>query len=305
MSHRIAIGLRFTKKAALAGAALAAVTAPIAIGMMNAPAMQAQPATPPAASRFEVVSIKPCKDDDRNATPAPSPGRLETSCGTVRGLIQIAYERYADGRFHPLDARDFPPIEGGPKWLDSERFAISAKADGRFSQAMLNGPMLQALLEDRFRLKLHRKSREASVYALIVAKGGSKLQPLKEGSCVVLDPKDPPSFAPGDKLPLICGTISGRRSGPNQLMNVHGMTLDEFSQFGMGLFGRPVINRTGITGRFDFHLEFASEKAAADDPLSGPSIFTAIQEQLGLKLVPAKGPVDFFVVDHVERPAEN
>jgi uncharacterized protein (TIGR03435 family) len=223
---------------------------------------------------------------------------------TVRGLIQIAYERYAGGRVHWLDFRDFPPIEGGPKWLDSGRFQIGAKADGRFSQAMMNGPMLQALLEGRFKLKLHRESRVVPAYALTVAKGGPKLQPLKEGSCTSPDPENPPSPPPGEDFPVICGTISGRRNGPNQTMTVHGMSLDEFSKFGMGLFGRPVINKTGIAGKFDLHLEFEPNNAAADEP-SGPSIFTALQEQLGLKLVPTKGPFDVLVIDHVERPSDN
>ncbi len=173
--------------------------------MLNVPLVRAQTAPLPTARQFEVASIKPCKDDDRNATPAPSPGRLNTSCMTVRGLIQIAYERYAGGRFHPLDFRDFPPIEGGPNWLDSDRFDISAKADGRFSQAMMNGPMLQALLEDRFKLKLHRESRVVSVYALTVAKVGPKLHPLKKVGCASLDPENPPP-APGAKLPVLCGT---------------------------------------------------------------------------------------------------
>ncbi len=305
LANRKVDRISFTKRAALAIAGTAALLLPIGIGMVKAPPVRAQAATSPTARQFEVASIKPCKDDDRNGTPAPSPGRLNTSCMTVRGLIQIAYERYAGGRFHPLDFRDFPPIEGGPKWLDSDRFEISAKADGRFSQAMMNGPMLQVLLEDRFKLKLHRESRVVPVYALTVAKGGPKLQPLMKGSCTSLDPENPPPPPPpGEKLPVICGTISGRRSGPNQMMDVHGMSLDEFSKFGMGLFGHPVINKTGIAGKVDFHLEFTPDKAAADDP-SGPSIFTAIQEQLGLKLVPAKGPIDVLAIDHVERPSEN
>ena len=159
--------------------------------------------------------------------------------------------------------------------MDSDRFEISAKADGRFSQAMLNGPMLQALLEDRFRLKLHRESRVVPVYALTIAKGGPKLQPLKEGSCTILDLENPvPPPLPGEKPAVACGTISGRRNGSQQMMDVHGMSLDEFSKFGMGLFGRPVINRTGIAGKFDWHLEFAPSNAG--DDLAGPSIFTAV-----------------------------
>ena len=188
--------------------------------------------------------------------------------------------------------------------MDFDRFEINAKADGRFSQAMLNGPMLQALLEDRFKLKLHRESRVVSVYALTVARRGPKLQPFKEGSCTILDLENPsPPPAPGEKPAIACGTISGRRNGTKQVMDVHGMSLDEFSKFGMGLFGYPVINRTGIAGKFDWHLEFVPSNAG--DELAGPSIFTAMREQLGLKLVPAKGPVDVLLIDHVERPSEN
>jgi len=293
----------FTKRAAVTSFGAVALLLPVGIGMVKASPVQAQTAAPATARQFEVASIKACKDD-RGGSPAPSPGRLDTPCMTVRGLIQIAYERFAGGRFHPLDFRDFPPIEGGPKWVDSDRFEISAKADGRFSQAMLNGPMLQALLEDRFRLKLHRESRVVPVYALTIAKGGPKLQPLKEGSCTILDlenPALPPP--PGEKPAFACGTISGRRNGTQQMMDVHGMSLDEFSKFGMGLFDRPVINRTGITGRFDWHLEFIP--GSAGDDLAGPSIFTAIQEQLGLRLVPSKGPTDVLVIDQLQRPSEN
>jgi uncharacterized protein (TIGR03435 family) len=297
--HRIG----FTKKAALAIIGTVPLLLPIGISIATASPVRAQAGTSPAVREFEVASIKPCKDDDRNETSAPSPGRLNLSCLTVRGLIQVAYERYAGGRFHPLDFRDFPPIEGGPKWLDSDRFEIRAKADGRFSQAMMNGPMLQALLEDRFKLKLHRESRVGTVYALTIAKGGPKLQPFKEGSCITMDLENPTPPA-SEKLPFLCGTISGRRSGPNQIMDVHGMSLDEFSKFGMGLFGHPVINETGIAGKFDVHLEFVPNNTAADDP-SGPSIFTALQEQLGLKLIPAKGSIDVLVIDRVERPSEN
>jgi uncharacterized protein (TIGR03435 family) len=304
LANRPADRISFAKRALLAGLGAAAVLLPIGIGMVKAPLAQAQTAALATAPQFEVASVKACKDDGRSGSPAPSPGRLDTSCMTVMGLIQIAYERFAGGRFHPLDFRDFPPIEGGPKWVDSDRFEISAKADGRFSQAMLNGPMLQALLEDRFKLKLHRESRVVPVYDLTIAKGGPKLQPLKEGSCTILDLEHPaPPPPPGEKPAVACGTISGRRKGPQQMMDVHGMSLDEFSKFGMGLFGRPVINRTGIAGKFDWHLEFAPSNAG--DDLAGPSIFTAIQEQLGLKLVPAKGPTDFLVIDQLQRPSEN
>jgi len=84
-----------------------------------------------------------------------------------------------------------------------------------------------------------------------------------------------------------------------------GMKFDDFCKIFLGHLDRPVTNKTGITGRFDFHLEYARDGAAPSDEPPGPSIFTAVQEQLGLKLTPAKGPGEFIVIDHVERPSEN
>jgi uncharacterized protein (TIGR03435 family) len=143
---------------------------------------------------------------------------------------------------------------------------------------------------------------------LTVAKGRPKLQPLKEGSCTPVDfANRPEPPAPGEALTVLCGTVSGRRIGPNQVMDAHGMTLSEFCKFGKGLLDRPIIDKTGITGRFDLHLEFAPANnpgATADDGTS-PSIFTALQEQLGLKLEQARGPGEFLVIDHLERPSEN
>ncbi len=285
-----------------------AVLPAVVLAVFHTPAI---PAQSPARPQFEVAAVKPCKSDHDNGP--PSPGRLNTACLTLKGLIQIAYEVYAGGRFHPLDFRDFPPVEGGPRWVDSDRYEIIAKADGNASQAMMNGPLLEALLEDRFKLKMHHESREIPVYALTVARGRPKLRPLREGSCTTFDFANRPAPpAPGEALPVLCGTISGRRSGSNQILDAHGMSLSEFCKLGVGLLGRPVIDRTGIAGKFDLHLEFAPantpagrDPGPASDDRSGPSIFTAIQEQLGLKLKPARGPGEFLVIDHVERPSEN
>jgi uncharacterized protein (TIGR03435 family) len=206
-------------------------------------------------------------------------------------------------------------IENGPGWINSDRYQIDALAEDTPAKEMMNGPMLQALLEDRFHLKLHRETRELPAYALTVAKGGLKLQPYEEGSCVPWDmTKNPTPPLGGPQMPCsfpIPG--SKRRGGPTlQVLELHGTSLDEFSRMLLSLIlDRPVIDKTGVNARFDIHLEFAPLRALpgadpailADD--AGPSIFTALQEQLGLKLEPAKGPRDFLVIDHVERPSEN
>jgi uncharacterized protein (TIGR03435 family) len=182
--------------------------------------------------------------------------------------------------------------------------------------------MLQALLEERFKLKVHWETKEVPVYALTVAKGGPKLQPFKEGSCYLLDITQlyaPTKAAPRPGQPCRNGNS---RKGSNGIVDWRGLSVDQFAkQVLIGVVDRPVIDRTGIAGKFSFHLEFAPDQATphflpggaldtgqagpSDEPVGGPSIFSAIQEQLGLKLVPAKGPRDFLVIDHVERPSEN
>lgn len=167
----------------------------------------------------------------------------------------------------------------------------------------MRGPMMPRLLEDRFKLEIRRVTRETDVYALIVAKGGIKLKPTETGSCSPLDLNETGPSPPREKP--WCGIGNSLREGPNVTWQVRGMTLDAFATtFG---FDRPVVNRTGIAGMFDFRLEFApnTDGAGSDDPTRGPSIFTAVQEQLGLKLVPARGPGEFLAIYHVERPSEN
>ncbi len=274
----------------------------LAAAAMAAQAQSASPATP----KFEVASIRPSTGCDTGARSGggSSPGRLILTCQSVEGLIGSAYVRFANGHFS-TQPRGIS-IEGGPAWIHSDRYDINAKPEGSATFEMMQGPMLQALLEDRFKLKIHRGTREVPVYALVVAKGGPKLQPFKEGSCA---PIDLTRFAPPPD-PNNCHA-GGTKHGANQEVNAQGMRLDEFSKiFLNGVLDRPVIDKTGIAGRFDFHLEYAPDQAtpflpAAPDPAGGPSIFTAVQEQLGLKLEPAKGPGEFLVIDRLDRPSDN
>jgi hypothetical protein len=185
MSGGLALKLSFGKRVALASAVAAALAIPVAIGMIDAPAIRAQ-SVPAGSPRFVMASIKPCTDE--NGGPAPhfvgqiaAGDRLITACTSVADFIRSAYVLYAKG-YASLDPSN-PLIEGGPSWIDSTRYQISAKAEGWPGQGMLSGPMMQALLEDRFHLKIHRESKEAPVYALTVAKGGPKLAPFAEGTC--------------------------------------------------------------------------------------------------------------------------
>jgi uncharacterized protein (TIGR03435 family) len=136
---------------------------------------------------------------------------------------------------------------------------------------------------------------------------------MKEGDCTRIDPLNPPDFTktPTDML-AVCGAVrSGRGQGEKPaFVQYHGMTIDEISAYLVQVLDRPVINKTGIGGIFHLHVEFAPDgtkfaPAGPADPTGGPSIFTAFEEQLGLKLEPAKGPGEFLVIDSVERPSEN
>jgi bla regulator protein BlaR1 len=326
MTNRIPLRLSVSKKLSLAIAGAAALAVPIAIGILNAPAIRAQSA-PLSAPKFDVASIRSGCGGGRSgdlkqkggggAIPASSPGRLSV-CGpldqNMGGLIQMAYGRFANGRRNPPWA--VVPVEGGPAWIHNDPYIISARAEGDASLELMQGPMLQALLEDRFQLKMHRETREVPIYALTIAKGGSKLQPFKEGTCVPTDFSKVP-YIP-DPAQKNCNDLVRLFPPPNLSIEAQGAKL-EVVAFLIGLtLDRPVVDKTGLTGSYDLHMEFGRDQTTLPlpppppgvvptEPLdpSGPSIFTAIQEQLGLKLEPTKGPREFLVIDRVERPSEN
>ncbi len=274
--------------------------------------LHAQPVSSPATPKFDVVSVKRCKPGV-TVSGGSSPGRLHIGCGILAnvdntGLIQLAYNRYAGGQ---LTSFGIIPIEGGPDWIHSETFEIDAKTDGDPSFQMMEGPMMRAVFEDRFKLKIHRETRQGPVYELILGKGSPKLKPLREGTCTpVLIGHTLPPVAPGQHY---CRNLVSPRS-----VDFEGGTLAMLAGLLALILDRPVIDKTGITDYFAIQLRFSpddsapSRTAPADpgapatvrDP-DDPGIFQAIQEQLGLKLVPAKGPVDVLVIDHIERPSEN
>lgn len=236
-----------------------------------------------------------------------SPGHLRVKCTPVRGLINQAYLLFANGRFRVGLP---PPIEGGPAWIDSEHYKINASAEASVGLELMNGPMLQSLLEDRFKLTVHFDTRGVPVYNLTIAKGGLKLPAFKEGSCT---PVDRTQFPPFSGPPALGQTKNncrarGTKDGVNLKVDAQGMTIDEFAKVFLDThtLGRPVINKTGTAGRFDFQLEYAPDMSLTTDDLAGgPSIFTALQEQLGLRLESARGPAEVLVIDHIEHPSEN
>ncbi len=270
----------------------------------------------PAASaqKFEVTSIKRCQNAESPGGGAPSPGRLDLACVTTANLIRLAYLVFPTGQANaPVSPGVFQmPILGGPSWIDSDRYRIDAKAAERVNVEMMKGPMMQALLEDRFKLKLHRETKQVDVFELTVAKGRPKLQPAKEGGCVVFDrnnpPPDPPPGGPG---PPLCGFV---RKSANSGFDIPGVTMAGLCRQLSSYVDRDIIDKTGIKGVFDVHLDLAPADLGYADAVPGPSspftlgdggaISSAIQ-RLGLQMRSAKGSAQFLFIDRIERPSGN
>jgi len=293
--------------------------------IIAASSVVAQTRRPADMPEWEAVSIKPCAQaaGERSGrgggggprTPTFSPGRLNISCTTVARLIAQAYISLPDGRRNLQIS-----MEGGPSWINSDQYEINAKADGTPSRETMTGEMLQAILEGRFKLKVHRETREVPVYAMTVAKGGMKVQPLEDGSC---DPRDPTKprpargtpdgiaevLQPGQKPTCALVAVMAKGGGdPGTIVSAQAASLTEFAGVVRAVLDRPIINKTGIPGIFNFRVQFANFQNTAGptpaDP-AGPSIFTAVQEQLGLRLEATKGPGEIFVIDNIEHPTEN
>jgi uncharacterized protein (TIGR03435 family) len=274
------------------------------------PAAQAQKPAP-APAKFEVASIKPAPGCVQPRPGAFPRGRLTIPCLTVQNMIQVSYGTYGPIRNPGIR------IMGGPAWYASDRFDLTAKAeDPNTSVEEMFGPMLRALLEDRFGLKAHREDRDLPVYVLTVARNGPKIQPLKEGGCTVLDYGHPPApRAPGSPVIHYCGTSASVRKGPTQTIDTWGASVADFLHASISRFlDRPVIDKTGLAGLYDFHLQFApednqaspcSDNCASPADLAAPSLYTAFEDQLGLKLSAEMGPVEVLVIDHIDGPSEN
>ena len=270
--------------------------APLALNLARATPETAwtipEPPAPPvrmaanANPAFEVATIKP-------SDPA-SPGQIITLRGaevittnvTLHDLINLAYW------LHPKQ------ITGGPAWTESEKFDMAGKPDApgqpNVDQMKM---MIQKLLADRFQLKFHFEKRDLSVYAITVAKTGAKITTSQD------DPKGIPGWGFGR-------TPSGTR------VTFRNAPLSQVTAVLQNSMDKPVVDQSGLSGRYDFTVTFTPDPAqaaliggppppAADNPDAAPDLFTAFQQQLGLKLGSTKAPVDVMVIDKVEKPSEN
>ena len=256
---------------------MTAVVGVIAIGLLITavvlPAQQREPDAPRAPVSFEVASVKPNKGGTSGGgPPLPPNGGYRATNVALKSVIANAYE-----------VRIFQ-VEGGPAWLASDRFDIVAR--GREGTPdRLRPAMLRQLLAERFKFVSHFETKEQQIYSLVLLRSDGRLGPGLTPAAPGSD-----SGAPLTSLANGVGRIAGK-----------GVLLEMFARVLTGEFGQMVINRTGLSGRFDLDLRFtpASSPAAAPE---FPSIFTAVQEQLGLRLQADHGRVDVLVIDSVERP---
>jgi uncharacterized protein (TIGR03435 family) len=261
---------------------------------------------------FDVVSVKPAMGDTGFVPIAQSPGRFAWTYATLKMLIGMAYQR------HAFDGRE---IVGGPDWIDRDHFDVLAQADPSklvTDASGFPGPlfeMMRAMLADRFRLQVHAETRELPIYVLTRLRPEGKLGPRMTPSdfdCAALS-RDlvsgkQPERRPDGMLPCAIGAMRGR-------INAATIDMRALSNVLGSMVARPVVDKTGLTGAYDVSLEFMPDfqnrfnvdggPGTAPAATDAPSIFTAVQEQLGLKLDSTRGPVDVIVVDHAEPPTPN
>jgi len=285
--------MSFRRKVLLSTCGLAVVALSVAFGVaytpQNRPSSRSE-VTAATGPRFEVVSIKLYESDPvgwrlgHTIAGPTDEGTFEATEVTVESLVEMAF-----GVHHTW------LIQGGPSWFSSEEFDIQAKAGNAANQelkglswdqgAAVKHRMLPGLLAERFKLALHRETKDLPGYALVIAQDGPKLQEVKPGD----KPSDRPSigFKPGQ--------LSAQRIPTAELAELLSDRLD-----------CVVLDRTGLKGNYNFTLQWTPIQSEAHMlTASEPSLSAALQEQLGLKLEPAKNPVEVLVIDHIEKPSLN
>jgi bla regulator protein BlaR1 len=308
MSGRVAQRLDFSRKLLLGAASLAVFAVPLVFGLLSTTQThadsRAQDATT-ASLAYESVSIKP----NAAATAILKTGKgviRQRALGTPNGLtitntpvqqlIQMAYQVQED------------QVSGAPDWLTSELYDLEAKIDSSTAgklqklrseqREFARERMLQALLADQFKLKVHRETKELPVYALVIAESGPKLQEATPGNTYPNGIKGP------DGLPAGAGMMgNGLPVGGFSTLTAQAVSIASLAQRLSWQMSRTVLDMTGLRGNYDFTLQWAANHAASEP--SNQSFVTEIQQQLGLKLEPRTAPMEILVIDQVERPLGN
>ncbi len=255
---------------------------------------------PPTTLAFDVSTVRPSSADAQGANLNLGSDSIQSSNLPVMFLLKFAFN---------LNGGSDDQIIGSPSWVSSRRFDIRAKVD-EATAARLNGmtqdervatlrKMMQALLADRFKLQVHHETRELPVMALTIAKGGPRLTQVSDA---------PVRAAAGASTPATWSGLHNPRAGETEGRDVPIALLASALSDKGEIGGRLVVDDTGLTGKYNFKLLWTPEDrdAAPDAPgAGGPSLFTALKEQLGLMLVSKRAPVDCVVIDHIEQPSPN
>lgn len=294
--RRAMAGLHAPKLTRLRAACTVAMCAVALVAFSGGRLARAQVTTP----RFEVATIKPSAPDAVGLRfMIPNSGRLSVGHATLVDMIRFAY---GEGLGSNLE------ITGGPDWISKDHFDVEAQAEGTPAPGEYR-LYLRSLMEERFALKVHTETKEADVYAMVLVRDDGQLGPKVkpwDGTC---DGNEPQPAQPNSKVPRCLAVFRP----PGLVMSGASMaTVADVLSTGFVDLGRPVVDRTGIGGEFDMEFEFEFQRIGPDgqpvpatEPYEGPSIFTALQEQLGLKLESARGTRDVLVVDQAEPPTEN
>jgi uncharacterized protein (TIGR03435 family) len=300
------------RRMALRGAGMAAAAMALISGVATAIHGRAEAqdgATTARVYKYEVVSVKPRKSGDSGG----GTGTRSTRDGYIAEneplfiLLDYAY-----------DLSNPEHLSGGPSWVysDSERYDVEAKMDesvadelqklSRDERTAIRRQMLQELLATRFNLKVHRETRDLPVYFLEIAKSGLKLKEAKAD--------DPNAIKGPDGRPLTDVVDWGSGDSGTIIMTAHAVPISSLAGYLEKYAGHIVLDKTQLAGHYDFSMQFVPELIAPQggggsassgaDP-GAPSMFTAIEKDLGLKLEPGRAPIDVVVIDHVERPSEN
>lgn len=289
----------------LGAVAVAAVAVPVHAGQSPARSQAGDAAATASALRFEVASIKPNKSGSMMVSVHLTADGVVISGLPLHMLIREAFGVSNDR------------LIGEPNWVNSQRYDIDAKVDAadapKFEslRPQQQWVLMLPLLQERFGLKFHHETKDVTVYALVVAKGGPKLKEARPGD----------TYPNGLKGPDGAGPTGVMRMGPGQMTDQAMPIANLVRQLSL-LLGSTVIDKTNLTGKYDFTLEWSPDEevgpmirppgggpppggGATSSDSSGPSLFTALQEQLGLKLEARKEPVDAIVIDHIEQPSPN
>jgi len=282
-------------------------------------------------AKFEVASIKPCAPDAPSAgrgggaSGGVSPGAIFLGCMRAAELVHLAFVEYGgllgsdpllawggqNGRDFSRGPGGTEKIRGGPSWAYSERFVIEAKAPSGTAREVMLGPMLRTLLEERFLLKIQRDVESTQTWALTVGSQGAKLSPAKEGDCIDLAGADPTAqeYLANKDRP-ICGRRFGDMTEGAFSWRFGRLPVSELVTILSRELGTTVVDQTDLRGTFTFTLRYALDHnvvqgnrlGTSSAPSGYPTIFKAVEDQLGLSLSRMKAGRGFILIEHIERP---